>query len=207
MKQPNLIEIRPSLHISHVWTPVKCLNSQWRSALPLLLANSYMSQKRDIRRRQARWATRIAAIVLLVLAGSCSDRPDSSQSRGAAEAARRSTQRGMSVADVVELAAAQDTQFSVMGVCAAKGALNVNGAGGDRGLVVWRGSPSGDGASPVEHFRSRSDIGAALRDRLLGDGPCSRLFVGFPGSPGWRFQVVLGADGLVADVKPTELWQ
>jgi hypothetical protein len=85
--------------------------------------------------------TDVAGVLLVISAGSCSEPSDSSQSRNAAEAAQRSMQRGMSVADVVDLAAAQEHQFSVTGVCGSKGALNVRGAGGDRGLVLWRGSP------------------------------------------------------------------
>ena len=113
----------------------------------------------------------------------------------------------MSVADVVDVAAAQDRRFSLLGICGPNGALSVGGDGKDEGLWAARGSPSGRDGSPEVSFASRLDLREALNGRLLQDGPCSRIFVGFPGGQSWRFQVTLRADGRVAEVGPTETWQ
>ena len=111
----------------------------------------------------------------------------------------------MSVATVVDIAAAQNRPFSISGVCGSEGALNVGGNGGDAGLWAARGSPSGDGA-PEHHFANRAQLNAALTSSLLKDGPCSRLLVGFPGEGSSRFEVLLKRDGLVEHVRPTESW-
>lgn len=113
----------------------------------------------------------------------------------------------MSVADVVDVAAAQDRRFSLLGLCGPNGALSVGGDGKDEGLWAARGSPSGSDGSPELSFASRRDLREALNGRLLQDGPCSRIFVGFPGGQSWRFQLNLDSDGRVAKVGPTEIWQ
>ncbi len=119
----------------------------------------------------------------------------------------------MSVGDVVMVAAGQNNDFRVLGYCGPKGALNVHGDGGDAALSVWRGSPSGGFGSEVtdeSSFGSVSELRAALNERLLSDGICSKLSVGFDGGwfdGAWQFHVVLGADGLVKDVEPTRPWR
>ena len=106
-----------------------------------------------------------------------------------------------------DVAAAQDRRFSLLGLCGPNGALSVGGDGKDEGLWAARGSPSGRDGSPEVSFASRLDLREALNGRLLQDGPCSRIFVGFPGGQSWRFQVNLDNDGRVAKVGPTEIWQ
>jgi len=135
-------------------------------------------------------------------------RDDSPEARAAAESAGRQIRLQSSVADVVEIAAAQDRPFEVTGVCGENGALNVRRVRGANWISAWRGSPS-DGASPVREyqFNTRSELRAALEHELLRDGPCSMLFVGFPAHRAWHFRVSLGPDGRVTAVKSTEPWQ
>jgi hypothetical protein len=118
----------------------------------------------------------------------------------------------MTVAEVVDAAVATNHDFSVLGFCGSR-ALNVRGAGGDVGLVAWRGSPSGGAlfdTSPENderRFGHRSQLRAALDGSLLKTDHCSSLFVGFSGPQSWRFEVTLGSDRRVTDVKPAEVWQ
>jgi hypothetical protein len=160
--------------------------------------------------------TQIACYLLIacVVAPACAASPDHPVvARQASEAAERQVRSGMSVSDVVTIAARQGHEFRVLGYCGPKGALNVHGDGGDAALSVWRGSPSGGFGSEVSDessFGSVSELRAALKERLLSDGPCSELSVGFAGGwfdGSWQFDVVLGADSLVKDVKPTRPWQ
>ena len=146
------------------------------------------------------WRLSSLAIVL----GACSP-PGPVDGRKASMAAERAVRSGMSVANVVDIAAAQNRPFRILGVCGSDGALNVGGNGGDAGLWATRGSPSGDG-SAEHHFANRAQLNAALTTSLLKDGPCSRLLVGFPGDGSSRFEVVLRRDGLVEHVGPTESW-
>jgi len=132
---------------------------------------------------------------------------DTAQIELASESAERQIRPGMSVADVVDIAAAQDRRFSVSGSCGPEGALTVGGDGKDVSLWAARGSPSGGDGSPEFSFATRLDLRQALSGKLLNDGPCSRLFVGFSGWRSWRFQVDLDGDGRVVAVKPTEAWQ
>ena len=154
--------------------------------------------------RMKSWLLIMASVTL-----GCAPSQDPVVARRASEAAERQVRSGMSVSDVVTVAAQQDQEFRVLGYCGPKGALNVHGDGGDAGLIVWRGSPSGGlpgSERPVElSFDSVAALGAAMNEQLLSDGPCSRLSVGFPG--GWQFFVVLGVDGLVKDVEPTQPWR
>jgi hypothetical protein len=59
---------------------------------------------------------------------------DSPQIRSATDSAQRQIRPGMSVADVVDVAAAQDRPFSVSGSCGPEGALSVGGDGKDLSL-------------------------------------------------------------------------
>ncbi len=113
----------------------------------------------------------------------------------------------MSIADVTDVAAAQQQDFHILGHCGSEGALIIYGEGGDVGLSAARGSPSGGKGTFEYHFTDRSQLRAALAQRLLKDGPCSWLWVGFPGNRGSRFFVVLDADGFVGEVKATEAWE
>lgn len=134
-------------------------------------------------------------------------RPDPAMARQASEAAERQVRSGMSISDVVAIAAGQEREFRVLGFCGPKGALNVHGDGGDAALIVWRGSPSGGFGSetPVElRFDSVAALRTALNEQLLSDGSCSKLSVGFTG--GWQFHVILGVGGLVKGVEPTQPW-
>jgi hypothetical protein len=152
--------------------------------------------------------TALYLVIASVIAPCCGPRPDAVRARHASETAERQVRSGMSVSDVVMIAAGQNHDFRVLGHCGSKGALNVHGDGGDAALTVWRGSPSGGFGSEVtdeSSFGSVSELRAALDERLLSDGPCTKLFVGFNG--GWEFHVVLGADGLVKDVEPTRPWR
>lgn len=112
----------------------------------------------------------------------------------------------MSIATVVEIAAAQNRQFRILGVCGSDGALIVGGTGGDAGLWAARGSPSGGDGAAEHHFANRAELNAALTTFLLKDGPCSRLQVGFPGEGSSKFDVLLKRDGLVEHVRSTESW-
>jgi hypothetical protein len=151
-------------------------------------------------------------LILLLICGGCSSPGDSSLARSAAESAERLVRPGMSVSEVVDIAAATDHNFSVTGFCGAR-ALNVRGDGGDAGLVAWRGSASGDWLSERapededQHFQNRSQLREAIRGTLLRDSRCSGLLIGFQARQSWHFEVVLGADSLVTDVKPTKPWQ
>jgi hypothetical protein len=112
----------------------------------------------------------------------------------------------MSVADVVDLAAGQNQAFRVLGVCGPEGALNIGGDGADASLWAARGSPSDGDSTPEHRFANLADLRVALNSRLLKDGPCSSLWVAFPGKQSSRFQVFLGANGLVTKVEPTQPW-
>ena len=150
---------------------------------------------------------------MLLLFASCSSAGDSLRARAAAESAERLVRPGMTVSGVVDVAVATNQDFSVLGLCGSR-ALNVRGAGGDIGLVAWRGSPSG-GAGLFEtapedeeqRFKHRSQLRAAIEGSLLKGEHCSTLFVGFSGPQSWRFEVALSSDGRVAEVKPSQLWQ
>jgi hypothetical protein len=147
-------------------------------------------------------------LIASVVAPACAASPDPAVARQASEAAERDVRSGMSISDVVTVAARQNHQFRVLGFCGPKGALNIHGDGGDAALAVWRGSPSGGVGSEVtdeSSFGSVAALRTALDEQLLSDGPCSKLFVGFTG--GWEFHVVLGADGLVKEVESTRAWQ
>ena len=147
-------------------------------------------------------------IIASLIVSSCVPSLDAGRARHASETAERQIRSGMSVGDVVMVAAGQNHGFRVLGHCGPKGALNVHGDGGDAALTVWRGSPSGGFGSEVtdeSSFGSVSALRAALSEQLLSDGPCSKLSVGFNG--GWEFHIVLGTDGLVKDVEPTRVWQ
>jgi len=113
----------------------------------------------------------------------------------------------MSIADVTDVAAGQQRDFHILGDCGSEGALIIGGDGGDVGLWAARGSPSGGDGTLEHHFTDRSQLRAALAQRLLKDGPCSGLWVGFPGNRSSRFFVVLDPDGFVGEVKATEAWQ
>jgi hypothetical protein len=150
--------------------------------------------------------TTLYLIMAVVIAPGCS--PSRESTRHVSETAEHQVRAGMSVSDVVMVAAGQNHQFRILGYCGSRGALNIHGDGGDAALTVWRGSPSGGVGSEVtdeSSFGSVSELRAALNERLLSDGPCSKLFVGFTG--GWEFHVTLGADGRVKEVEPTRAWQ
>ena len=147
-------------------------------------------------------------LIVFVVAAGCTGSPNAAAAaRQAAETAQRQVRSGMSVGDVVTIAARQDREFRILGHCGPKGALNVHGDGADHGLTVWRGSPSGGFGSTVtdeSSFGSVAILRTALDEQLLSDGPCSRLSVGFTG--GWQFDVVL-VDGLVKEVEATQPWR
>jgi hypothetical protein len=151
------------------------------------------------------FSLRASAILSLVVVG-CSG-PDSSTARAAAEAAEHQVHLGMSIADIVDVAAAQNQPFQILGFCGPKGALRVGGDGGDTGLWAARGSSSGGDDSPEYHFADRQKLRAALPNELLTDGPCSNVNVGFPGSQSWRFLVSLDTNGRISRVESTRLWQ
>ena len=153
-------------------------------------------------KRMSRRAWRLSCVAIGLAA--CS-RPGSVHGRTAAIAAELAVRPGMSVATVVDIAAAQNRPFTILRSCGSEGSLNVGGNGGDAGLWAARGSPSGDGAAE-HHFVNRAQLKAALTTFLLKDGPCSRLLVGFPGEGSSRFDVLLNGDGLVEHVGPTESW-
>ena len=148
----------------------------------------------------------------------CSDSGDRWWAGRSAESAERMVRTGMSVSEVVDLAAATNHSFSVTGFCGSW-ALNVRGDGGNAGLVAWRGSPGGDRTSTSapegqsHNFQDRSQLREALDGTLLKDSPCSSLLVGFPASrfegsnQSWRFEVALDANSLVVEVKPPTLSQ
>jgi hypothetical protein len=152
--------------------------------------------------RDSRWRLFCASLVL----SACSAY-GSSDGRRASDAAARAIRRGMSIADVTDVAAAQEQDFHILGRCGSEGALIIDGDGGDVGLWAARGSPSGGDGTPEYRFTDRSQLRAALAQRLLKDGPCSELSVGFPGRRSSRFSVVLDPDGFVKEVKATEAWQ
>jgi hypothetical protein len=152
--------------------------------------------------------TTLYLIMASVIVPCCGPSLDPARARQASETAERQVRSGMSVGDIVTVAAGQNHDFRVLGQCGPKGALNVHGDGGDAALTVWRGSPSGGFGSEVtdeSSFGSVSELRVALNEHLLRDGPCSNLSVGFSG--GWEFQVILGADGLVKEVEPTRAWR
>jgi hypothetical protein len=152
--------------------------------------------------------TIVAAMSVLSPANMACFRDDSREARAAAESANRQIRRQSSVADVVEIAAAQDRPFEVLGVCGENGALNIHRFRGANWISAWRGSPSDDGSAVREYqFNTPSELRAALEHDLLRDGPCSMLFVGFPAHWAWHFKVSLGDDGRVTAVKSTEPWQ
>jgi hypothetical protein len=149
--------------------------------------------------------TIVAAMSVLSVPNVACFRDDSPEARAAAESAERQIRLQSSVADVIDIAAAQDRPFKVTGVCGQDGALNVLRVRGASWISAWRGSASND-ASPVREyqFNTRSELRAALDHELLHDGPCSMLVVGFPAHQAWHFEVSLGADGRVTAVKSTE---
>lgn len=151
--------------------------------------------------------TSLCLLVATIVAPACAERPDTEVAYRVAEKAAGQVRAGMSVGDVVTIAARQRQQFRVLGYCGPRGALNVHSEGGEAALEVWRGSPSdGYGAqvSDESTFASPAALRAALLGDLLSDGNCSRLSVGFTG--GWQFHIALGHDGLVQEVEATEPW-
>src|SRR6185503_7537389 len=77
--------------------------------------------------------TIVAAMSVLSLPNMACFRDDSPEARAAAESAGRQIRLQSSVADVVEIAAAQDRPFEVTGVCGENGALNVRRVVGQTG--------------------------------------------------------------------------
>jgi hypothetical protein len=147
---------------------------------------------------------RHAVFLLLPLAG-CSGL-DSAATYSTAEAVSRQVRMGMTVPEIVAVAAAHRQTFKILGTCGPKGALNVGGDGGDRGLWAARGSPSGGDGSPQYNFDTRERLRVALETALLSDGSCSSLSVGFPGWASWRFHVALDANGRASHIGPVERW-
>jgi hypothetical protein len=88
---------------------------------------------------------------------------ESADGRTASEAAERAVQRSMSIADVIDIAAAQNQAFSILGICGPEGALNIGGDGGDAGLWVARGSPSGGDGTPEHRLFAAAAESAAHR--------------------------------------------
>lgn len=154
----------------------------------------------------ARWP-----ILAFLISVHCSSGGDSSRARAASASAERSIRSGMTIADVVDVAASASHDFSVLGFCGSR-ARNVRGDGGDAGLIAWRGSPSGgagisETVEPEHRFADRSGLRAGIEGSLLKGDHCSSLLVGFPAEQSWRVEVVLSSDGRVTEVKASQPWQ
>jgi hypothetical protein len=114
----------------------------------------------------------------------------------------------MTLSDVLVVVIAEEHEFRVIGFCGDL-ALNVDGDGGDAGLVAWRGSRSPlvtETAPQPHYFQNRSELRSAIEGDLMNGSACSSLLIGFPGRQSYQFEVMFGADGLVAGVEPTRLW-
>ena len=110
---------------------------------------------------------------------------------------------GMTVPEVIDALAGLRVEFKALGLCGPRGALNVGGKDGK----YWaaRGSPSGGDAEREEYFASPQALRRALESRLLDDGACTKVFLGFYSPSPTQFSVGL-SDGHVATVSEPGPW-